>query len=211
MDANSKHREINEYAESVIRVKARQLIGTAGFTSSDVEDIEQELRLELLLSLPKFDPSKASYRTFVTRLVDGKVAKLVRYHLQEMRDYRRKACSLDELVEDADGCVTTWAETIDRDETDIRVDRRGRTRAEDAQLQTDVALVLETLPDDLREVAECVMESATLAEAAKKLGMPRTTLYGALERLRRLFEDAGLGNYLGLISSLRRSAGDVTV
>ena len=27
MDANQKHPEINEYAESVVRVKARQLVG----------------------------------------------------------------------------------------------------------------------------------------------------------------------------------------
>jgi RNA polymerase sigma factor (sigma-70 family) len=210
MDANQKHPEINEYAESAIRVKARQLVGTAGFTTSDVADIEQELRVELLLRLPKFDPQKATYNTFVTRIVEGKAAKLVRHRMRELRDYRRNCCSLDDVVEDGDGCFVARAETMDRDETDIRTDKRARTREEQAQLQTDVAFALETLPDDLRAVAECVMESATLAEATKKLGMPRMTLYGALERLRRQFEDAGVGDYFGSAPSFRDSTGEVT-
>jgi len=207
MDANQKRPEINEYAESVIRVKARQLIGTAGFTSSDVADIEQELRIELLLRLPKFDPQKATYNTFVSCLVGRKCAKLVRHRMRELRDYRRNCCSLDDVVEDGDGSFTARAETMDRDETDIRTDKRARSREEQAQLRADVAFALAALPDDLRELAECVMSAPTLTKAAKKLGMQRSAFYDALDRLRSYFSDAGLGDYFGFLPTTRRATG----
>ena len=207
MDANQKRPEINQYAESVIRVKARQLVGTAGFTRSDVADIEQELRIELLLRLPKFDPDKATYNTFVNCLVGRKCAKLVRHRMRELRDYRRNSCSLDELVEDDEGCVTARANTIDRDEADSRADRRARTREEQAQIRTDVALVLGTLPDDLRKLAKCVMTAPTLTEAAQKLGMQRSAFYDAIGRLRSHLRAAGLGDYFKSFPTTRDATG----
>ena len=36
----------------------------------------------------------------------------------------------------------------------------------------------------------------TITEAAKSLGMPRSTLYGVIGRLKSVFEDAGLRDYL---------------
>ena len=50
--------QLNEYARSVIRNKARQLIGKYGFTPDDYEDLEQEMILDLLVRLPKFDPEQ---------------------------------------------------------------------------------------------------------------------------------------------------------
>lgn len=211
MEANQKQWEINEYAESAIRGKARQLVGIAGFNSSDVEDIEQEFRIELLDRLPMFDSTRASYKSFVNCVLNGKAAKLIRYHSRQQRDFRRNACSLDELVKDADGCVTERAQTIDRDKADIRAGRRERTRRELAQLKSDIAMVLESLPADLREVAECVMSTATITEAAQKLEIPRMTLYGSLKRLKRIFEAAGLDNYLEVFSSFCGATGYLTV
>ncbi len=210
MDANQKHPEINEYAESTIRVKARQLIGTAGFTRSDVEDVEQEMRLELLLRLPKFDPARASYNTFVNCVTERKCAKLIRHRRQEMRDYQRRSCSLDDRVEGAYGGTVARAETVDQDELDIRTDKRGRSREEQNQLRTDVSFALSKLPDDLRRIAECVMGTRTLVEAARQLGMQRTTFYKALGRLQAHFKSAGLNDYFGRFPTHRQPAGYVT-
>ena len=195
MDANHKQQEISEYAATVIRCKARQLVGKAGFRKHDIEDIEQEMTLDLLSRLPKFDPDKAAHSTFVARVIERKISKLIRHRRQEMRDYRREACSLNELVMNGDGETTERACTVDQDEADIHAGRRSRTREDEAHLRLDVSLVLSGLPDDLRAVAEHLM-TETVTEAAKSLGVPRTTLYGAIGRLRQIFEDEGLREYL---------------
>lgn len=195
MQANQKQQEISDYAAVLIRCKARQLVGKAGLTWDDVEDLEQEMRLDLLERLPKFDPDKAAHTTFVARVIERKISKLFRDRRPEKRDYRRESGSLNDPIADNEGETTERAYTIGQDEVDIRGGRRNRTREEEAQLRFDVSLVLSRLPEDLRAVAEQLM-AETIAEAAKSLGMPRSTLYGAIGRLKPLFEDAGLRDYL---------------
>ena len=64
MGFDNRYEGIDEYAVRIIKHKARQLVGRAGFTESDREDLEQEMMLDLLRRLPKFDPKRAGQ--FVT-------------------------------------------------------------------------------------------------------------------------------------------------
>ena len=66
---------------------------------------------------------------------------------------------------------------------------------EASDLASDLADVLARLPDDLRAVAER-LQSQTVSQAARALGVPRTTLQRQVQRLRRCFENAGLRIYL---------------
>lgn len=195
MQANRKQQQITDYAAVLIRCKARQLVGKAGFTWDDVEDLEQEMRLDLLERLAKFDPDKAKRTTFVARVVERKISKLFRDRAREKRDYRRECGSLNDPIQDGEGETVERAYTMDQDAADIRMGLRDHTREDEAMLSFDVALVLSGLPENLRPVAQELMDK-TITEAAKRLGMPRSTLYGAIARLRPYFEDAGLGDYL---------------
>jgi RNA polymerase sigma-70 factor (ECF subfamily) len=195
LDANRRPQGISDYAAELIRCKARQLLGKAGFTWSDVEDLEQEMILELIQRFPKFDPAKAAHSTFAARIVEHKISKLFRHRRREMRDYRRESCSLDDTIEDAEGETIWRACTINQDEAAIRLGRRTRTREEETQLRIDISLVLAKLPDDLREIAGQLL-TKSVAEVARDLGIPRTTLYESVKRLRPFFEDTALRNYL---------------
>jgi len=194
MQANQKQPEIGDYAAKLIRCKARQLVGKAGLTWNDVEDLEQELILHLLERLPKFDPEVAARTTFVAHVVERKISNILRDRMREKRDGRRELGSLNDLIEDDEGETIVRAHTIDQDATDIRMGRRNRTCEEEARLRLDVSLLLSALPDDLHPVAQELLQK-TITEAAESLGMPRTTLYYAIKRLRPLFEKAGLGDY----------------
>lgn len=57
MGADSSRRALDVYAEACIKHKAFQLVGQAGFTADDLEDIEQDLRLHLFEQLEKYDPT----------------------------------------------------------------------------------------------------------------------------------------------------------
>src|SRR5262249_25581515 len=86
-------------------------------------------------------------------------------------------------------------ETISQHEQDARRLRHPRRPEELAQLRADVAGVLSKLTGKEREVA-LLLQSKSVAEAARTLGVPRTTLYESVRRLRALFEHAGLDKYL---------------
>jgi RNA polymerase sigma factor (sigma-70 family) len=62
------------------------------------EDIAQEIFLHLCKVVPKYDPSKASPRTFVLRVATNKIIDLRRHVSAHKRD-QSKTVSLDALME----------------------------------------------------------------------------------------------------------------
>ncbi len=65
------------FAARAVRQKAKQLAGRSGFSFSEQEDIEQELRLHLLRRLSSFDPEIAHWNVFVRTLVERHTATLI--------------------------------------------------------------------------------------------------------------------------------------
>ena len=195
MQVHKKQQGISDYAAQTIRHKARQIVGKAGFRKDDIKDIEQEMTLDLLSRMPKFNPNKAAQNTFVARVIERKISNLIRHRKREMRDFRSESFSLNDRIEDPESETVERACTIGQDEADIRIGRRRRAHEEEAHLRVDVSLVLSGLPSDLRELAE-LLKTQTITEAAQSLGIPRSTLYGSRDRLRCIFENAGLRGYL---------------
>jgi len=186
---------LHPYAEKLIRVKARRLVGQAGFVRSDQEDIEQQLRLDLLRRLPKFDPARAPYEAFVTHVVKHCVASIIAARKAPLRDYRRQRCSLNDPLKTPDGKPAERGDVLDQDATRLRTGGANRLADEQINLRDDVRTVLAGLPPDLRSLCRRLMKR-TPTEAAQETGVPRGTLYEAMEVLRRRFEKARLREYL---------------
>lgn len=77
------------FAARAIRQKARQLAGRSGFSISEQDDIEQELRLHLFRRLPKFNPQVAHWNVFVRTLVERHTATLATQRLKAKRALQR--------------------------------------------------------------------------------------------------------------------------
>ena len=189
------HFDLNQYAKDIIRHKAQQLIGNYGFTLDDLKDIEQDLWLDLLQRLPKYNAERAQFSTFICLVVDHKISTIIRYHTQEKRDWRCH-CSLDDPVEDPAGTSVPRGETLSQDECDLRTGKYARPEAERIDLQLDLSIALSELPPDLKLLAEQLMIHP-IAQVARDLGIPRSTLYEkGIGSLRRHFMDKGLEDYL---------------
>jgi len=196
MSANQKQQcELSDYAIRLIRHRASRLVATAGFAPQDIEDIRQDLILDLLERLPKFDPTKATYNTFVARLIDRKVAKLIRDRNCEKRAPRREECSLNEYIDDGEGGAIELIQTIVAEGADRRLGRQERSDQETAELALDVEAVLKRLPDNLRRLCQ-FLKVGGIANAARAMGVPRTTLNDRVKKLRDAFGPAGLWDYL---------------
>lgn len=74
---------------------------TYSIPGMDWEDIAQELRLALWLNLPKFQPGKASERTFANRIMENKIKDLAKFTNRKKRWIDSHYISLDELMEKA--------------------------------------------------------------------------------------------------------------
>src|SRR5262249_50656524 len=182
------------FASRMIRRKARQLVGKAGFTSSDHDAIEQELVMKLLKHAAAFDPAISDWHAFVATVVERCAANLLRNERAQKRDCRR-VCSLSVIIACRDNGTLELGETISQRDYDRRRQRCPKTEEELAELASDIAEVLAKVPAELRELAE-QLKSRSLSEIARDRSVPRTTLYRAVRQLRRRFESPGLRRYL---------------
>jgi len=171
----------DRYADPLIRHKARQLVGKAGFTEDDRADLEQELALDLLQRMPRFDPDKAKVTTFMTRVVEHRISTLLAARHAQCRDWRLNQVSLNAPVDDSDQ-AEDLIHFVPHDSEDVRV----------MENRLDMERMLASLPDEQRQLCEQLKEH-TMAESARILGLPRSTLYGRLNSIRECFAAGGFG------------------
>ena len=186
---------VDEYAVQLIKYKAKQLVGRVGFTESDREDLEQEMLLDLLRRLPKYNPKRAQRNTFIARVVEHKIATIIESQKAGMRDYRLCRCSLNDRFEDEEGGSVERMETINQEDYLRRTGKFARPAWELRDLSLDVQKAIEKLPPELRELCER-LDTDTVTEISRDTGIPRGTIYESIKKLRAIFEDAGLKDYL---------------
>jgi len=185
--------QLGDYAENLIRRKARRLVGVAGLTASDVPDLEQDMKVDLLKRLSKHDPERAPLNAFITRIVNNHIATIIEARNAKSRDYHRH-CSLNgQVTANVDENVE-MAGLLDA-EADGRFHRAEPSHESRVGLAIDVEKAIADLPPDLQDLCRRLMKQ-NLTEISKKTGVPRGTLYERRERLRRHFADRKLDKYL---------------
>jgi len=195
VDTDKKNEKLTKYTITLVQCKARQLVGKAGYTLDDVEDLEQDLIRDLLERMEKFDPAKAKLSTFADRVVCRRICNLLRHRQAEMRDHRCVAFSMNEELETEEGPMERH-ETIGQDEVDLRTGRYNRPAADRAHLHMDMNAVLIGLSPELRQIAD-MLRTMSVAEVARSLGIPRSTFRdNYLAQLREAFAVSRLDDYL---------------
>jgi len=181
---------IDKYAASLIRHKAKQLVGQAGFTQSDRQDLEQEMVLDLLQRLPHYDPRRAQRNTFIARIVEHKVASILKARTAAKRDYRLHGGSLNEQIDDGDGHAMELVDTVDQEQYLRRIGGGFITEADRRDLRLDLAEIAAGLPPELRSLCDR-LRFETVTEISKTTGVPRPTIYDALKRIKARLREAG--------------------
>ena len=189
MGNNNSFDGIDSYATQLIQYKARHLIGSYGFTASDREDIEQELILDLLQRLPKYNPDRAKRTTFIARIIDNQIASMIKYRTAQKRDYHLCRCSLNDCRNDEDDESVELLDTIDQDDYFRRIGRERLSTIDQSDIAIDVQRILAGLSPELRDLCEHLMKDKTIRDIAKSTGIPRWKIYELINKLRVLFQD----------------------
>ncbi len=187
MSTRNQYPGIDPYVVRLVRHCARMCCRTAHLGSSDVPDVEQELFLDLYRRMAKYEPERASFRTFANRVVRNRAHSLLESTHAGIRNGR--TVSLDDHPNGDDG-PTREESLLDAgllDAPDV-----GR-----ADRDLDVRRALERLPGALKPLSETLCHY-TPTETAARLGMSRSAVYWRRELVRRELEKLDLFEYLNL-------------
>ena len=187
--------EVISYAKNLIQYKAQQLVGLAGLTKSDVDDLKQEMWVDLLRRFSWFESDRAKVETFIDRVLSNCAANIIRHRCGDGRDFRLEGESLNGETADDDGQTIEFSQTLAEDVHDLRTGSVTRSTTEQLEFASDVQSVLDKLPAPLRELCQ-LLKIEQISIAARKLGITRHEAYERLDEIREHFKNAGLDDYL---------------
>jgi len=185
---------IDQYAAKLIRTKARQLVGKAGLTEDDRDDLEQDLILDLLQRMHKYNPDRSKKITYMTRIVERRISTILNDRYAMCRDWRQCSCSLNDLVFNQEGDFSELSELLGNDGFIESVGKETREERNN-DILLDIQKVINTLSTDLQDLCYRLLDK-NMAEIARELKIPRGSLYEKLAKIREAFIEAGLENYL---------------
>lgn len=177
--------ELIEYVMKRAEFKAKQVVGRNP-ALGEAEDVQQNLIVDVLRRLPKYNGDRAGVKTFICRVIDHKIATLLESHEAACRGNGCTKESLDDWVRDETG---TW---VRRDTTvDVACSRAhaGVASGSDQgqrELEMDVASVMASLPPRQRKLC-AMLRTKTPSEISRETGMSRSVIYKHIADIRAAF------------------------
>lgn len=154
----------------------------------DVDDLLQECLIHWLMKKNQYDPGKqAALKTFMTEVINNKLMDLLRSQSRQKRKLSYMAIPLDDILADDDQLSA------------------GILAEEDKQLRSvinsdmDLLLVkaLEKLSRKQKQLCRLVAEEKmSFREIGRTLKMSKGAVYDEIIRIRQVFREEGLNDYL---------------
>jgi len=189
--AQQKDLVLTNYAQNLIKFKARQLGQRRDFQSEEREDLQQELWLAVVKAADEFDASLACLDTFIDRIVNTAVAMLVRARSCRKRGNGHRIDSLDsQRAAAGETCepLTASISAADLARRTGAVPQDEALRREDAEaFEYALAHTSQEISDRCRQVM-----GGTVASVARELGISRRQVRKTLKTAQPFFERAGL-------------------
>lgn len=187
-------KELIEYVMKRAEFKASQIVRRTP-ALGEVEDVRQDLIADVLRRLPKFDGDRAGVKTFVCRVIDNRIADLLRARDAASRGHRRTHESLDDWVRDETGGWTRRGATLEESRRHAHLGREERDGHGQSELSMDTADASATLaPPEQTLCRKLQVQSPT--RIARETGQSRSVLYQRIAAIRAVFIAAGLHHYL---------------
>ncbi|HWR50333.1 MAG TPA: hypothetical protein VN428_04460 [Bryobacteraceae bacterium] len=179
-----------------IRCEAHRAWRSLRHFGFDHGDVHQELLLHWVRRRRHHDPNLSSPATFVGHICRHRSIQMLKAATVQKRGGGAYIESLSDSHR-ADGAASGESvEPISHDCYEMRIGRRSRPDLELLALRIDVERTLETLPDNLVNVARLLKQDQPIAAVAASIGQSRATVYRRVSELRIAFERAGLHTYM---------------
>jgi RNA polymerase sigma factor (sigma-70 family) len=173
------------------RRSARRLAREERIGWSDVDDVEQEIKLRLSVALGRCHPHGGDLARFLGKVARRAALNAWRGRIAGVRGGGHAVRSLDDAAED-DGRPSTLSSTLA--EGDDRRRAEPRSASERVDLAGEVGRVIAGLPPRRRQLCEW-LKTGTLEEVAARAGIKPGTLHYHIRAIRRAFRAAGVSKF----------------
>lgn len=162
----------------------------------DFDDLLQECLTQWFLAKDKYNPdAEASKKTFMARVVKNKLFDIVKNHERLCRKETKNTDSLDKPLSDEEDAPTL----LDLLSEDKEYASNFRIHTE---LKIDLSRSFKKLTPKQQELCRLLGEEGlSIKEASKILQTPRGTIYEEIKRIKTVFQNENLHDYLGKKSS----------
>lgn len=157
-----------------VEIKAKEIVGKAGITPDDTVDISQEIYLGLFEKLHMFDSSRGKISTFANKVIDSKIADIIRSRSTGKSRLDNPLCSIDECkIQDA-----------------FLADMLMAAEEQNPDLKLDVETIIDGLGHLEKIVCRMLMEGFSQKSIQRVLKLSRSSLDLIIkETLTRAFKD----------------------
>lgn len=153
------------------------------------EDLLQECLIHWFFMKDQYRPEEgASERTFLNRVTRNKLADLMRIKGANKRKVFYMSESLDAIDENG--------ESSGAKEKILMVDEQVVQKITAADLPAAMTRVTDKLSFRQKQLCRFLMEGVSIKGAGEKMNIPRTTLNEEVKRIRVIFQNEGLEEYL---------------
>ncbi|MAE45215.1 MAG: hypothetical protein CMF63_09660 [Magnetovibrio sp.] len=168
---------------------ANRLVHRLNLPSTERDDIRQDLLVEMIARLRRFDPGKASISTFIDLVARNGASAIARRYRREQRLLGMFTASIDDDRSGSDGL--SLIETLSEEDGLAAILGGADDAFALADLAIDTARAERSLSGPLRDLCALLKTEAPSA-AWRKAGLSRATFYRRLRELRLHFRAEGL-------------------
>jgi DNA-directed RNA polymerase specialized sigma24 family protein len=187
--ANEDLADLSELVLAAAARLARQLNDPA----VDEEDLRQEFLIRLHQGMSNHDPALSDRVQFAKVLMKRHRVTQLRKHFSAKR--RARPVSLEQpLGGDEDGATLGSTVSADRRLAELGLSRHPDVKSNDLCLEVQAAI--ETLSAEDQTIVSHLMDSDSIAEAARKAGIARTTFNDRVRKLRGPLQQGGMKEFL---------------
>ena len=168
----------SENISSYVRIKAKELIDSKHFPPDLLSDIQQDFALEIVRQMEKYNPEKSKEYTFAQRVIEHKIANMLKHK--------------NALCRNGSACLSF----SDLKNEDInKVDLMTPDCTYSYGMKHDLQEITAALPEELYDICT-LLQSMSIADIVREVGLPRSTVFNRIKRIRKLFKEKYLDKYL---------------